>query len=567
MMRRLRLRVPDVEKWFALGILVGIVSGFAGVVLSKAIHYITEYAFTSYTGVDLNTGVIGKIKLTLPFIVALGGLASGVLTYRFAPEAEGHGTDSVIEAIHWKAAYIKARVPIVKIAASSALIGLGGSAGKEGPIALIGAGFGSVLAEKLRLTTSERRMMVLAGVAGGISAVFKAPLGAMLFALEVPYKRDVELEAILPLGISSIVAYIISISILGATPLFKIPRVGVTSINQLALYALLGVIVGLAARLYVRVFYGVRDLFKRLNVNPVAKPTIGALVTGLIGLVLPQALGQGYPFLQKAMWGELPWFIMVAAALGKILTNSFSVATGGSGGVFAPSLFIGGMLGGALAKLYTNDPVVIASFTVVGMAAFFAGAGKVPFTSIIIVAEMTKGYELIVPSVIAVTLSYVVAGGDTIYEKQVDTRADSPFFIKELGDKLLKQIRVREIMTRNVVTVKPGDTLRRVVELIAKTHHMGYPVVEDGRVVGIITQSDILRYRLEELDKVKVKEAMSRNVIAVLPDTTIDEALRKIIKFGVGRLPVVESYETMKLIGIITKRDIVRAYEELRRAM
>ncbi len=563
--RRLRFKLPSLEKWVILGVMIGVVSGLAGVVLSKAISLISEYAFAKYTGIDLNTGQIVSISILTPFIVALGGLLSGILTYRFAPEAEGHGTDAVIEALHWRAAVIKPRVPLVKLTASSILIGLGGSAGKEGPIALIGAGFGSALSEKLHLTSAERRMMVLAGMAGGISAVFKAPLGAMLFALEVPYKRDMEIEAVLPLGVSSIVAYVISISLTGVEPLFTLPGVKVsTTVSGISYYALLGIILGLTARLYVRVFYTVRDIFKKLSVNPMVKPAIGGLVTGAIGMMLPQVLGQGYPFLQQAMYGKVAWTVMLAAALGKILANSFSVASGGSGGVFAPSLFIGGMMGGALAKLYTNDPSIIAASTVVGMAAFFAGAGKVPFTSIVIVAEMTRGYELIVPSIIAVTLSYVIAGQETIYEKQVDTRTDSPFFLKELGEKLLRQIKVKEIMTREVVTVKPNWTLRRVIELIAKTHHMGFPVVEDSRVVGIITQSDVLRVRFEELDKVRVRDVMSKNVVAVLPHDSLEEALRKMLRYGIGRLPVVESYETMKLVGIVTKKDIVKAYEELR---
>ncbi len=563
-MVKLHAKLPSLEKWVVLGAIVGVIAGVSGVVLTVSIERVAGIV-ESIGGLDHVEGDTVNPTLALPFLVALGGLISGILTSKFAPEAEGHGTDSVIEALHWRGSHIRSRVPLVKLAASSALIGFGGSAGKEGPIALMGAGLASWLADLLKLTRAERRALVLAGVAGGISAVFRAPLGALLFALEVPYKRDMETEVVLPLGISSIVAYVVSILLLGERKLLWIPEVSVNYPEDLALYALLGIIAGLLARLYVRIFYSVRDFMKAVGFPAWFRPMLGGLVAGFIGLLLPHTLGQGYPFLEKAIWGELPLEMLAAGLVGKMLTNAFSVASGGSGGVFAPSLFIGGMLGAFFAKLYTAEPGVIAAFAVVGMASFFAAAGKVPFTSIIIVAEITEGYDLIIPSVIAVSLSYVVSGSDSIYESQVETRSDSPYFLREISTKLLRTMRVEEIMTRDVVTVSPEDTLRRVVELIAETHHTGFPVVDrSGRVVGIITQSDVLRYKFSELDKVKVSEAMSRNIIAVLPSSTVEEALHKILRYGIGRLPVVNSYEEMKLVGIVTKKDVVRAYETIR---
>jgi len=561
---RLHAKLPSLEKWVILGTIVGIAAGLSGVVLTVAIESIAPIV-EKLGGLDHVEGDTVSPTLLLPLLVAIGGLISGMLTSCFAPEAEGHGTDSVIEAIHWRGAHIRGRVPLVKLAASSALIGLGGSAGKEGPIALMGAGLGSWLAEKLKLTRAERRVLVLAGVAGGISAVFRAPLGALLFALEVPYKRDMETEIVLPLGISSIVAYVVSLLILGERKLLWIPSVTVHYPTDLLYYAILGLAAGGLARLYVKIFYGVRDFLKKSSIPPWLRPAVGGLAAGLVGLLLPHTLGQGYPFLEKAIRGEFPLEMLAAGIIGKMLTNAFSVASGGSGGVFAPSLFIGGMLGALFAQLYTTDQSVVAAFAVVGMASFFAAAGKVPFTSILIVAEITEGYDLIIPSLIAVSLSYVVSGSDSIYESQVDTRSDSPYFLREISTKLLRTMKVGEIMTRDVVTVIPNDTLKKVIELIAETHHTGFPVVdEDGRIVGIITQSDVLRYRFSELDKVKVKDAMSRNVIAVLPSSTVEEALHKMLRYGIGRLPVVNNYREMKLVGIVTKKDVVRAYETIR---
>ncbi len=562
-----RLHLPAFERWIIVGLLVGVISGLAGVILSEAIKLFSTEIFYPVTGVDLySTHVQGKLYL-VPIMMVLGGLASGILTSRFAPEAEGHGTDSVIEALHRKAAHIAARVPIIKIIASTFILGTGGSAGKEGPIALTGAGFASVLSEKMGLALPERRLMVLSGMAGGLSAVFKAPLGSMIFALEVPYKRDVELEAIVPIAISSVTAYAIAVYIEGVSRLFSITTFGFVSLELLPYFILLGIILGLMARLYVRVFYGIRDWFKTLDIPSYTKPALGALLASLVILLYPQAMGQGYPWLQEAIDGKLAVTVLLLGAFAKMLSSSFSVASGGSGGVFAPTLTIGGFIGGAMGVLLGGTPEYTAAFTIVGMIGFLAGAGKVPLASIVMIAEMTGGYHLIVHSLVAVTLAYLVSGSESIYEKQVDTRAESPYFLSEISAKILSQIRVKEVMSTEVITVTPGDSLRSVLELIISTGHMGFPVVENSRVVGIITQSDILRVKLSELDRTLVKDVMTKNIIYVLPNDSLDSALKKLLRYGVGRLPVVESKETMKLVGIITKKDIIKAYEELRTLM
>ncbi len=566
-MWEMRLRTNVYERWILVGLLIGVVSGLSGVVLSLLIKEFSLRLFYPVTGIDLYSASRGGKLLLIPPLMILGGLASGLLTSRFAPEAEGHGTDSVIESFHRKGAKIRGRVPIVKIIASTFILGTGGSAGKEGPIALTGAGFASVLSEKLRLTLPERRLMVLSGMAGGLSAVFKAPLGSMIFALEVPYKRDVELEAIVPIAISSVTAYAIAVYIEGVQRLFTIHLPHIVSLYYLPHFALLGIILGLLARFYVRVFYGIRDLFSRLSAPAYLKPAVGAAIASMVAIVFPQAMGQGYPWLQQAIYGKLGLEILLLGAFAKILTTSFSVASGGSGGVYAPTITIGGFIGGALGILVTHDPQVVAAFTIVGMISFLAGAGKVPLAAIVMVSEMTGGYQLIVHALAAVSLSYLVSGQETIYEKQVDTRAESPYFLSEISSKLLTQIKVKEIMTSRVVTVGPDESLRKVLDLVASTGHLGFPVVEDGKVIGMITQSDVLRVRFRRLDKTLVRDVMSRNVLYVFPEDTVDKALRLLIRFGVGRLPVVESRETMRLVGIITKKDIIKAYEELRSMM
>ena len=333
------------------------------------------------------------------WIPALGGLISGLIVFNFAPEAEGHGTDAMIDSFHRKKGVIRRRVPLIKTIASAITIGSGGSAGKEGPIAQIGAGFGSFLASVLKVSDRERRIMLLAGAAGGIGAIFKAPLGAALFATEVLYrKEDFEFEAIIPCTLSSIVAFMVFTFHDGNATVFHIPAFSLATPGQLPFYAVLGVLCALVAFPYIKFFYGSRDrFFRRLNIPKSIKPAIGGLMVGIIALFLPEVLGGGYPWMQSAIDGHLAIRLMAVLIVAKIAATSFTISSGGSGGVFAPSLFIGSMLGGAFGNLCQRFfPHIITepgAFVLVGMGGFFAGVAKVPIAALIMVAEMTGGYS------------------------------------------------------------------------------------------------------------------------------------------------------------------------------
>lgn len=369
----------------------------------------------------------------IPLATTIGGLIVGLLVYDLAPEAEGHGTDTVIRAFHQHEGILRGRVAPVKMLASAITIGSGGAAGREGPVALITAGFGSWYASWRKRDADDRRLVLLIGMAAGLSAIFRSPIGTALMAVEVLYS-DMEFEpgALLYTMLAAVIAYAVNGLFVGWEPLFQMPGpiAALRSPLDYAGYVALGLAAGVLGTVLPVVFYAVRDWFRHLPVPPYVRPAIGGLMTGLLALAYPQIIGGGYGWMQLAIDGKLVFGGLVILAFAKILAMSFSVASGGSGGVFAPSLFIGAMLGAGFAAALHQPP---AAFVVVGMAAVFAGAAHLPIATMMMVTEMTGGYTLLVPAALAVMISYLVQTRlsarlkyRSIYEAQVPNRGESP---------------------------------------------------------------------------------------------------------------------------------------------
>ncbi len=416
---------------------VGALSAQLFMWMLRACNHIFLYALGGYRPPGLEGGgtlqqAIGPHGLwIIPAITTLGGLLSGILVYRFAPEAEGHGTDTAVEAFHRREGLIRPRVAPIKMVASGITIGSGGAAGREGPIALITAGLGSLYARLAHRTEEERRLLLLAGMAAGLSAIFRSPMGTGVFAIEVLYgKMEFEVGALLYTMLSSAVAYTINGLFVGFRPLFHVPAIPTPVFADYASYAVLGLAAGLVATILPQVFYYVRDLFRALPVPVWTKPAIGGLGVGLLALRLPQVLGGGYGWIQLAINGSLPLFLLLALIFAKMIAFSLTVSSGGSGGVFAPSLFVGAMLGGSFAIILHQLPAV---FVVVGMAAVFGAAARVPIATMLMVTEMAGGYHLLVPAGMAVMISYLLqvrlssfTRYRSLYQGQVPTRQDSP---------------------------------------------------------------------------------------------------------------------------------------------
>lgn len=402
--------------------------------------------------------VIGPYGLWLiPVVTTLGGLISGILVYGLAPEAEGHGTDTAVKAYHQASGFIRARIPPLKMIASAITIGSGGTAGREGPTALITAGVGSVYATLTHRSEEERRLLVLIGMASGLSAIFRSPIGTALFAIEVLYGgMEFEASALLYTMLGSVVAYAVNGIFVGYLPLFQVPPTLTPRFFDYFWFVVLGIAAGLVATLLPVVFYGIRDVFRAVPLPSHVKPAIGGLAVGLLALVLPQVLGGGYGYIQEAINGHLSAGLLLALIFGEMLALSFTISSGGSGGVFAPSLFVGAMLGGFLAKVFHQPS---AALTIVGMVAVFGGAARVPIATLFMVTEMTGDYSLLVPAALSVMLSYLIQNTlsarlkyKSLYEAQVPIRYDSPAHYVEHVEAVLRLLSERRFSVPATVT-------------------------------------------------------------------------------------------------------------------
>jgi chloride channel protein, CIC family len=438
----------------------------------------------------------------LPVTTTLGGLLCGVLVYSLAPEAEGHGTDAAIASYHFRGARVRPIVPVVKAVASAITIGSGGAGGREGPAAQISSGAASLVCDILRVSPAERRMLVLAGMAAGLSAIFRAPLGMAIFAGEILYAGlAFEFEALQYTLISAVVAYAVNGLFVGWAPLFLLPsNLTFTRPVELLGYTILGVVAGTVGALEPPIFYGIRDVFVRLRVPRHLKPAIGGLLMGLVAMVFPQTLSTGFGWVQMALSADYIGPQLLLLPFAKILAMSLAIASGGSGGVFGPNVYIGAMVGGSVAYLmdlwFPAAHFIPAAFVVVGMGAVFAGTARVPLSTLIMVAEMTGGYGLIVPSMLASVLAFTVqrtVGArfrySRLYESQVEGRLDSPVHHQRLVQGALRILEAKTIRDLPGISLPDLSNLLRFGQPI--TIHGGKGRIfafaldsEDGSLVG-----------------------------------------------------------------------------------
>jgi CIC family chloride channel protein len=573
-------RMKRIGRGTLLGILIGIVSGLGAIVFNFLLQTGSKFFMNDLINLALPGGTSSYLFLDIPMkrwllliIPALGGLLSGLIVFNLAPEAEGHGTDALIDSFHRKKGIVRRRVPFVKTIASAITIGSGGSAGKEGPIAQIGSGFGSFLASLLRLSDSERRILLLAGAAGGIGAIFKAPLGSALFVTEVLYRKsEFEFEAVMPCVLSSIVGYTVFTFYDGTGTIFQIPRFALATPSQLPLYGLFGLFCSVIGFLYIWFFYGMRNRFFRpLNIAKSLKPALGGLMLGMVAFFLPEVLGGGYQWIQSAINGQLTIGLMFALVFAKIVATSFTISSGGSGGVFAPSLFIGSMLGGWYGNIcYRFFPNVItepAAFVLVGMGGFFAGVAKVPIAALIMVAEMTGGYGLIVPMLIVSSLSFLLLGNVSLYEKQVPTRVDSPAHVGDYSVDIMDHLQVQDAVVtgRKIETIPQDMSFENVLERMTDSNQQDFPVVDkEDNLIGIISMTD-LRTAMADASLhplLVAKDIAVTGVMAVTMEDSLNTALKLMAVVNVRELPVVSKEDPGRIISMVSRKDITRAYHK-----
>jgi len=564
-----RIRSNELVFGVFLAVVVGVIAGFGAVIFRWLINTFQSLFFgagASYLG------FLGQYYIIL--LPALGGLIVGVLVHFGAREAKGHGVPEVMEAVAVQGGRIRPRVAVIKSLASSICIGSGGSVGREGPIVQIGSSAGSTVGQWFRLSDEWVRTLVACGAAGGISATFNTPIGGVFFAMEIILGRFVTPKFGFVV-ISSVAADLISHIFLGDQPSFGIAPYTMISYWEILPYAMLGILAGLVAVGFIRALYKCEDVFNAWHIPEYIKPAIGGIGIGLIGLYSYDLLGVGYGdvywvstmSVNQALSGEIALQALVILLVLKIVATSLTLGSGGSGGVFAPSLFIGAMLGGAFGTIAHHlFPSVIATsgaYALVSMAAVFAGVARAPITSIIMLFEMTMNYTLILPLMIAVVIGTVVTRSlnrETIYTAKLMRRGIDIRRLEETSP--MRTVTAGEVMTRNFPTVPPTMPISELVARLRKTGHHGFPVVDkDGNLCGMVTLSDIEAVMSKgKPEGITVGDIASKSVILAYPDQYLHDVL---VSFGtrdVGRIPVVDRNNPKHLLGVLRRHDIIRAY-------
>jgi CIC family chloride channel protein len=590
-----------------LALLVGVIAGVGAIVFFMATQVVFHYSLDALAGYRPHTP--GGEPPLLPetdrpfnpwlllLMPALGGLLSGLLVFTFAPEAEGHGTDAAIESYHYRQGVIRPRVPIIKIIASALTIGSGGSGGREGPIAQTGAGFGSFLGGLLRLRPAERRVLMAAGMGAGVAAIFRAPLAGALFAAEVLYcSPDFESEVIIPAALASITAYCTFGLAFGWQPLFVLRQAGLAPLDftnplQLVPYLFLALFMVILAMIYTRSFYGLAHLFHGLPVPRHLRPAVGAFLSACLGLGLYYWLGQekkvlavlsfGYGTLQDAL--ALPpesttslylALVLFAVAVGKILTTGLTIGSGGSGGVFGPSMVIGGCGGAALGILLNRvGPSFLphtamphpSSFAIVGMAGFFAAAAKTPFSTLVMVSELTGNYNLILPTLWVCALAFLLSDEQSIYSSQVDSRSRSPAHQGDYVREVLAGLCVGQFLTpkSEVPILHPGDRLPEVVDRLSGTAYHALPVCDaEDRLLGVVSLEEVLlASRTPELSSLVVAaDLMRAGVTPLVAEDRLDHAMELFVEDHLFALPVVDDSRERRVIGLVKRSDVSSTY-------
>ena len=505
----------------------------------------------------------------IPLVACIGALAGAVLVCGIAPDAEGHGTDAAIDAVHHNPRGIRLRTVVVKIVASALTIGSGGSGGREGPTGQISAGFGSFLARLFDLSPADARIAVASGIGSGIGSIFGAPLGGAVLATEIMYRDDFEVEALLPSFIASIVGYAVFGSIEGFSPLFGyVENYRLTNASQLIWFGIIGILGGLIGLLYAKGFYGIAAGFSQIAIPRWVRPAIGGLIVGCIALAIPEVLGTGYGWIQQGLGVQLlhiPLWIVLLLPFARIVTTGLSIGSGGSGGIFGPGMVIGAFVGAAVWRLL--EPVVPslgsdpAPYVIVGMMACFGSISRAPLAVMLMVAEMTGTLSLIVPAMVAVGLATLIVRrtDDTIYRSQLRSRAESPAHRILTGLPLLGSISASQAMAApRCVLAESTDSATAERQMDASGVAAAPFIDSDGRYVGVVTL-DTLRSRSKDTTDVpRVGSLVDVSFAPIHQAVHLDVVLDTLTSTPQTWAAVVD--DERRVIGTIATSDIVRSY-------
>lgn len=549
-----------------VAILIGFLGGYGALLFRYAIKA-AQFGFYQNTGdyLTFHQTLPLYLKIGLP---AVGGLIVGPLIYFGAREAKGHGVPEVMEAVALKRGRIRPRVALVKILASGITIGSGGSVGREGPIVQIGSSIGSTLAQILKVSGLRRRTFVGCGAAAGIAATFNAPIAGALFAAEV-ILGDFGFATFSPVVLSSVTATAISRHYFGDFPAFTIPTYELVSLWEFLFYPILGIVAGLVALLFIITLYKCEDLFDAFPIPEYLKASLGGLIIGFILIKWPYVFGVGYGAINLSLTNQLPALLLLTLIFIKIMATSITVGSGGSGGVFAPSLFIGAMTGGffgwGVHKLYPMITADSGAYALVAMGAVVAGTTHAPITAIIILFEMTATYKIILPLMFACIISTLLTTSlksGSIYTIKLARRGVK--LSQGTEQSILQAIRVKDIMSKEIVTIPESMPLGLIIDSL-KSKDVSYlhVVNDDENLTGIISFSDIRSAIHEDalIDLIIAKDVATMKIVTIYPSDNVLSALQKMTAKGISHLTVVAEDDGEKVVGTVSQREVMTAYD------
>src|SRR3990172_1715950 len=526
--------IPQGAYLVTISVAVGLATALSCVLFLSVLKWITWLSFEAWQPA---LSPFGPYLTFLP--PALGGLVLGFGVYRIAREARTFDVPDVMEAIALKGGRISGFVSAMRGLSVTVTLGSGGSGGQIGPVVQLGAGVGSKIGQFLKM--SDQRVITLAacGAAGGVAATLNAPIAGAMFALEV---------------------------LVGHFTAFLVPAHDLVSAKEMLLYAFLGILAGLAAVAFVRLLYLCEDVFGRWRFREAFKPAVGGLCVGLLGLLTPGIYGTGMLAVEDSLNGRMALTLLVLLFFAKLVATPLTLGSGGSGGVFAPSLFLGAMLGGAYGHVVkTLFPAFTAkprAYALVGMWALFGGAAQAPITAIIILFEMTGDYRIILPIMAATVLSvlvYKVLNAETIYTLKLKRRGIT--FRAGRDVDVMAAVPVREAVTHRLLWVPEEMTVEGFLQRSAEEQHEWFPVLNQSEeLIGVVTAQDVQK-ALDNGDlQATVGELATRDLVTVTPDDTLQDVLVRFHVRDLGHLPVVDLYNPRKLVGIVSRLHVIRAY-------
>jgi chloride channel protein, CIC family len=568
---------------YVYSVLVGIICGLASMAFSFLMNLLESFFLSLHMQDAAKTdNFLKKIEfatqhtsssLIIILLPALGGLAAGLIIHYFCSDASGTGTDEMIHAFHFKEGKIDTRTPLYKGLATLFTVPTGGSGGKEGPISLIGAGIGVWFSGLVKGGARARRTLLLAGTAAGLGSVFRAPLGGALTAAEMVYKKDIESDALIPCFISSVTAYLIYISYAGAESPFHVIDTQAFKAQELPFYLLLGALCFGFGYLFIKGFNNTRSLFARFTIPFWLKPAIGGLLTGCIGVLFFEVTGMGNDFLEFVIAGHYPDYFISDGALSvalsclaiaflKIVSTTLTIGSGGSAGIFGPSLFIGAMLGAAVGIftqiVFPQHNVSIASFMVIGMGAFYAGVAHAPIAGIVMIIEMSGNYTLLPPIIVVSIFTFLLSRKISFYKNQVDNRFKSPAHTYNMRTDVLENALLKDYFPefRNIAVVNENWSYQQVREYGGQVHASDFVVIDDEW-----NYSGMLSLRLVNVPREELLHAIKphvQKIPAIGIDQNLSSALHVILDNDIDKVAVLEEN---KVAGYVRYRDIFEAYQ------